>query len=254
MIILYITDDRFNAMRKYFFILLIIFIGCNTPQISKNEIEKKLKKSLKEKQGYTMKSISLVNMGGGSYVGTSTDNNGKEYSISVTVDNEGDFFYFCIPMNPTNNLNIPSSEFEKSVQTNVNNTIYNIDQIIPLKNHSLRIISIKDKAKPYSEFNAPILGNKLFKVEVSLSNNETNTEAVNYDETDFTLQDKFNFKYEAEWFSKSPGDLGSGSLNPGQKVRGWINFEVPDTTSPSLLIYTYKDDIFNTEQVLINLK
>jgi hypothetical protein len=104
---------------------------------------------------------------------------------------------------------------------------------------------------PYedTEYDRPEEGNKYFAVEVTVENK--GSEANSYNPLDFTLQDSSGYTFEKTYTVSKEPSLSSGDLQPGRKVRGWITFEIPKTSSNLELIY--KPDIFDSGQVIVKL-
>jgi|GEM_PF-5186692 len=80
---------------------------------------------------------------------------------------------------------------------------------------------------PGSEFSKPPAGKRWLAIDVTIEA----TGEVSYNPYDFSLQDADAFVYEPTFVSgDAPApDLSSGDLARGDRVRGWVFFEVPAT-------------------------
>ena len=81
--------------------------------------------------------------------------------------------------------------------------------------------SIIDPAMPRNDRSA---GERAVAVDVSI---EAVQDGIDYDYDDFSVQDYEGYIHESDWLNRGvePG-LGRGTLAAGQRVRGWVNFNV----------------------------
>ena len=72
-------------------------------------------------------------------------------------------------------------------------------------------------------------GERAVAIDVSIEAVETSTD---YDEDDLVVQDSNGYIYKPDWLNRGiEPELGSGTLAVGQRVRGWINFNVAGQTT-----------------------
>lgn len=88
---------------------------------------------------------------------------------------------------------------------------------------------------PSNEFERADEGNKLISIEVIYENN-SNIEGT-YDPSNFILKDEQDHQFNREYTGKTP-QLESGTLLAKQKVRGFITYKVPQTTTSFSVIYS----------------
>ena len=95
-------------------------------------------------------------------------------------------------------------------QVKLNGVIYTVHSIID----------------PAPERSSLSLGERAVAIDVSIEAVEDGTD---YDEDDFVLQDSDGYIHDPDWFNRGvEPDLGSGTLAVGQRVRGWVNFNVAE--------------------------
>ena len=92
----------------------------------------------------------------------------------------------------------------------------------------------------------PADGNQYVAFDVTISN--VGDDDFPYNSFFFTLKDSESFEYERGFVIGGPGqELNSGRLDPGDKIRGWMIFEVPIEVEGLKAIYTpliaFRDDI-----------
>jgi hypothetical protein len=85
------------------------------------------------------------------------------------------------------------------------------------------------------------VGYRFVAVELIVQNDASSEGKAWWDPEDYTLSDSDNFKYGTVYGGAEP-HLPSISLNPGQKSRGWITFEIP-VESHVVSLDDYKDNI-----------
>lgn len=113
------------------------------------------------------------------------------------------------------------------------------------------IITVNGTENPYIEsktYSQPDSGNKYIAVEVTYEN-ETK-DSISYNVYDWLLSDSDGYTYDQAWGSKEP-NLSSGDLNPGEKVRGWVTFEVPETSTQYSIKFT--PSIWSSDNAVIEL-
>ena len=88
----------------------------------------------------------------------------------------------------------------------------------------LLVHAVTDPVVPEDEFFGPEEGNRWVAIEVSITN--VSDEPKDYGPYDFKVRDADNFEHDPG-FVDLERDLSSGSLLPGDTIRGQIGFEVP---------------------------
>ena len=103
------------------------------------------------------------------------------------------------------------------VTVNPINTIYRVK----LDGVVYTINSVIDPAPAHGGLSA---GERAVAIDVSIEAVDSGTD---YDEDDFVIQDFDGYIYDPDWGNRGlEPDLGSGTLSKGQRVRGWVNFNV----------------------------
>jgi len=97
----------------------------------------------------------------------------------------------------------------------------------------LAAISVQDPATP-GMFYQPQPGSRLVAVEVIVSNAGSETVSVNPLYT--SLVDVDGFVYEAELAARD-GQIDTLDLAPGERVRGWVAFTIPENAQPAGIRY-----------------
>lgn len=110
-----------------------------------------------------------------------------------------------------------SSDSESSEEPGINDKV-------KLDDYVVMVADIEDPYVETNEFLQPDEGNRYVAVEV-VYENQTDDESLDYNVYDWTLYDSEGYSYDPSFAAKDP-DLGSGNVNAGDKVRGWITFEV----------------------------
>jgi hypothetical protein len=65
-----------------------------------------------------------------------------------------------------------------------------------------------------------------------------NPNGATYNPFFFKVRDAEGFEYNFTPFGKEPQLQSSNDLQPGKKVKGWVNFEVPKGGKAVVLVYT----------------
>jgi hypothetical protein len=95
---------------------------------------------------------------------------------------------------------------------------------LALNGVALTVASFKPNFTNPNEFITPSSGKKFVVIEVLYEN--TGSDKVSYNPYDWKVSDASGFKYDESFTGEEPA-LHSGDLNRGEKVRGFITFEVP---------------------------
>lgn len=110
---------------------------------------------------------------------------------------------------------------------------------VPLTAATITVVSADPNYKDPNEFSQPKAGNRFVAVEVLYENG--GTETVSYNPFDWKLTDSAGFSYQQNYSGKEPA-LHSGDLAAGEKARGFITYEVPQSASGLALKLTLGDD------------
>lgn len=102
--------------------------------------------------------------------------------------------------------------------------------------YSLIAVAVEDPASPGRLYTAKP-GKKLVAIEVIIGN--VSGESFSSNPLYATLVDTEGFTYEPELGARAQGQLAMLDLNPGEKVRGWIAFEVPEGAVPASVKYEF---------------
>jgi hypothetical protein len=84
-------------------------------------------------------------------------------------------------------------------------------------------------------------GKRLVAVEVIIGNVSGTT--IRSDEDDATLIDNEGFAYVTDSGMLNSGELERVSLNPGEKVKGWLGFVIPESATPARVKYEVHSDL-----------
>ena len=98
----------------------------------------------------------------------------------------------------------------------------------------LVVHTVQDPVTPASVSGEPKPGRRWLAIELSFTN--VACETREYAERDYSVELAEKVRY-APGFFELAGSLGSGSLAPGESVRGWVGFAVPASATVVLLIF-----------------
>lgn len=108
-----------------------------------------------------------------------------------------------------------------------------LGEVVEKAGYSLSATSVEDPAKPGSIYKQKN-GYKLIAVEIIFGNVSGDTVAAN--PLDAFLVDNNGFVYSAELGGRD-GQLVVAKLNPGEKVKGWVSFTIPNDAAPASIKY-----------------
>ncbi len=97
-------------------------------------------------------------------------------------------------------------------------------------------VSEVDLAVPGTDFFKPDAGNKWIAVLAEIEG--INPDGAAYNPFFFKVRDEQGFEYNYSAFGKEPQLKSSNDLPPGQVVKGWVTFEVPESAQTFALVYT----------------
>ena len=115
--------------------------------------------------------------------------------------------------------------------------IHQVGKAIDMEDRILTVHQILDDYDftSQNQFIIPEEGNKYFLIEVSITNN--GSESLFYWHGQFKLKDKNNYEYKNDAAFKKPS-FGDGDLLPTRTIRGFITYEIPRNISDLELIYS----------------
>lgn len=108
------------------------------------------------------------------------------------------------------------------------------------------LITLNDIVDPWIGGSSSSLGMRFVAIDLTVENSSTSSSHYLY-AGDFRLTDKDDFAYEAEFIGGPEPRLLSGELFSGDKIRGWIVFEVNEGTALGQLQY-----IFSNERIVFH--
>lgn len=101
-----------------------------------------------------------------------------------------------------------------------------------------------------NQFDLPKPGYKFVTVDVTQENK--GTDITKYNAWNFQIQDDKDFSYDISSSVCKQPSFATGSLQPNQKTRGYVTFEMPKENNPTTLIYT--PDWRSPDQIIVNIK
>ncbi|MCC7431960.1 DUF4352 domain-containing protein [Candidatus Peregrinibacteria bacterium] len=128
-------------------------------------------------------------------------------------------------------------------------TIFKIGDVVKMNSTQLTVKEIGDCTT--FKLRKPEAGKKVVYLDITSEN--IGNDSSPYNIYDFKLQDNQGFTYNSPSpFStcKEP-DYGSGNLQPGEKTRGFIHYEITAENKPAKLIYT--PNLLSSDQIIITL-
>ncbi len=116
------------------------------------------------------------------------------------------------------------------VQPPAKNLTGQIGSPMALNGVTVTVVTADLNAKSGNDFITPKAGNRFVTVQVLYEN--TGNDSYNYNPFDWKLTDSAGFSYDSTFGGVGP-ELHSGTIQPGEKARGYITYEVP-TSAPGL--------------------
>lgn len=112
------------------------------------------------------------------------------------------------------------------------------------------VVKAAEDCVPTNQFTKAANGKKFVSIDISQEND--GAQPVDYNVFDYKLQTADDFTYSPTFMAcKDPG-FASGTLQKGQKTRGYLTFEIPKDSTQSKLFFT--PNMFSTEQIVIDLQ
>ena len=124
---------------------------------------------------------------------------------------------------------------------------YKIGDEVKLEGKVLTVHSVS----PYTsknQFIVPENGNKFVVVDITMRNGSD--EAFDFNFTEFKLQDNKDYTYDDAFTDKEPS-ISLEVIQPGQKFRGFLDYEIPKSNTPTKLIFT--PGFLSLSQIIIEL-
>lgn len=115
--------------------------------------------------------------------------------------------------------------------------------------YSLSAISVEDPAVPNEWFSSLEAGDKMVAIEIILEN--ISGEPLSVNPLDTTLVDKNGFTYSVELGGSVHEQIDCISLFIGEKIRGWVAFEIPQDAIPATI--KFEVDWFSDEVLQASL-
>lgn len=109
----------------------------------------------------------------------------------------------------------------------------NLGDLVEQEGYSLVAVTVEDPA-PAGLLYTPTEGTKLVAVEVIIGN--VSGERVTVNALSSTLVDSDGFAHQAELAGRD-GQINLVDLKPGERVKGWVAFEVPEGVTPNVFKY-----------------
>jgi len=101
--------------------------------------------------------------------------------------------------------------------------------------YTLTAVTVEDPAKP-GRIYTPVAGTRLVAVEVVITN--VSGETISTNAWCGILIDSQGYLYPGEYFGRD-GGLASMELKQGEKLRGWLSFNIPESATPAAMKYQF---------------
>jgi hypothetical protein len=126
---------------------------------------------------------------------------------------------------------------------------FKIGDTVKLGDYSITVNEVKNCASS-NQFLQPKAGNVYVTADITQENK--GADAKSYNLWDFKLQDDKDFSYQTAMAGCREPSFGSGTLQPNQKTRGYITFEIPKTSQPTQILFT--PSWWSSDQIIIKTK
>ncbi len=124
---------------------------------------------------------------------------------------------------------------------------YKMGDLVDLNGKTMAVNAVADYISG-NQFLIPKSGNKFVAVDITLQNNSK--DPYIYNALEFKLHDNQDYSYDMAVSDKDP-QLSSGTIQPGEKTRGFITYEIPEGNTPAKLEYT--PGFWNLSQIIVDL-
>lgn len=111
-----------------------------------------------------------------------------------------------------------------------------LGDVVEQYDYLLSAVTVEDPTTP-GQFYKPESGKKLVAVEVIVGN--VSGDPITVNPLNATLLDSEGFTYQPELGGRD-GQIATIDLNPGEKARGWIAFEIPEGATAASIKYAIK--------------
>ena len=109
----------------------------------------------------------------------------------------------------------------------------NLGDLVEQDGYSLTAVTLEDPA-PHGIIYSPAEGTKLVAIEVVIGN--VSGEKITVNALNSTLLDTEGFTYQAELAGRD-GQIILVDLAPGERVKGWVAFEIPEASEADIIKY-----------------
>lgn len=151
----------------------------------------------------------------------------------------------------------PTSGGQVAAQSNSNSTststskLGKVGETIALNGYTLTINKVEksENFDPSSTFGKAKDGNMFLAVDITIGSNKA--KGVSSNGLYASLKDSQGYKYDLAIFgAKDPSLAGENDIPVGDKVRGWVTFEVPKTATGFIFEYA---QLFESEKIRVSL-
>ncbi len=125
------------------------------------------------------------------------------------------------------------------VQPPAINATGQIGSPMALNGITVTVVTADLNAQSGNEFITPKAGNRFVAVQILYEN--TGSDPYDYNPFDWKLTDSAGFSYDSTFGGVGP-ELNSGTIQPGEKARGYITYEVPSSATGLQLRLTSNGD------------
>jgi hypothetical protein len=129
---------------------------------------------------------------------------------------------------------------------------YNIGDVVQIGSVAITVNGTSNP--PGDQFNTPNAGNKFLVIDLTVENKGSTALSFSFSTLLQTyLKDSSGQKYEVDFGASiaSGGSSPDGEIAPGEKLRGQIGFQVPE--SPVGLVFVFDADVWGTGKVFVAL-
>lgn len=168
------------------------------------------------------------------------ESDGYPLKVTTTVGLGGVMTIIFDRFNTGASITLPGPSDIKPAPKSVTGTVGNAMQ---LTGGTVTVVSVDLNFVSTNEFAQPKAGNRFVVVEVLYEN--TGSDKITYNPFDWKMSDSSGFSYDQSFVGGREPSLHSGDLQPGEKARGFITFEVPQSAGGLVLKSSLGDDNMN---------
>lgn len=140
----------------------------------------------------------------------------------------------------------PTAAATRNAATATNPARAKVGEKVAVQGMTVTVNEVRDPAQPTS-VSKPKEGNRFVAIDVTIEN--TDTKPVNYNALYATMKDTEGRQYETTFTDVASPALSAGNNSPGDKIRGWVVFEVPTDAK----LATFKYEPLGGKQVLVDI-